>query len=69
MEVLDLLRRAVERPLRNDYEGLSFWVANLLPMDTPDRLKLLTMTSSLERLKHARALLDSANLGRSCMLM
>ena len=68
-EVIDLLRRAAERPLRNDYEGLSFWVANLLPIETPDRLKLLAMTSSLERLKHVRALLDPHHLGRSCMLM
>lgn len=47
---MELLNRAGEKPGSEDHEALSFWVANLLPMDTPERLRLLSMTSTLERL-------------------
>ncbi|KAK9808920.1 hypothetical protein WJX72_006425 [[Myrmecia] bisecta] len=63
MRVLELLHRAGDKPSSAEYERISFWVANLMPMDTADRLRLLGMTSTLERLQFEKDLLQRTDSG------
>lgn len=65
LEVLELLRRAGQQPPAADLEKLSFWVANLLPVDMHQRLQMLAMTSTLERLQMEMNLLSGYRLGSS----
>jgi hypothetical protein len=68
IRVLELLQRAGDKPAPGDAERLSFWVANLLPMDTDDRVHLLGITSTRERLSHEKDLLDRTVSG-GCVVM
>ena len=53
-----------------EYERLSFWAANLMPMDAEDRLRLLSMTSTSERLAYEKELLQTATSGNGgCNVM
>lgn len=66
---MELLQRAGEKPAAGDAERLSFWVANLLPMDTEDRVRLLGITSTKERLTHEKEILDRTTAGDGCVVM
>ena len=69
IRVLELLQRAGDKPPSADAEALSFWVANLMPMDAAERLRLLGLTSSAERLAHERELLARTQAGGTCAVM
>lgn len=47
--VMDLVARAGEKPPVTDEERLSFWCANVVPLDMHERLQLLNLTSSRAR--------------------
>ncbi|BDA43943.1 LON peptidase N-terminal domain and RING finger protein 3 [Coccomyxa sp. Obi] len=70
IRVMELLQRAGEKPAAGDAEALSFWTANLLPMETADRLRLLSLTHTRDRLAYELALFDeNAAAGETCAVM
>jgi hypothetical protein len=67
---MELLQRAGEKPAAGCSEALSFWVANLLPMETADRLRLLGLTHTRDRLAYELSLFDDhAAAGETCAVM
>lgn len=64
--MLDLLSRAGQRPAAHELEKLSFWVANLLPMDTSDRLHVLGTTSTAERFSMELRMLEGGIQTQAC---
>ena len=70
IRVMELLQRAGEKPAAGCSEALSFWVANLLPMETADRLRLLGLTHTRDRLAYELSLFDDhAAAGETCAVM
>ena len=69
IRVLELLQRAGDKPSASDPEALSFWVANLMPMDAAERLRLLGLKSTTERLSHEAELLARTQAGGTCSVM
>ena len=69
IRVLELLQRAGDKPGPGDPEALSFWVANLMPMEGGDRARLLAMSSTRERLAHERDALERTQANGTCALM
>lgn len=68
--VSELLDRAGQKPPRHELERLSFWAANVLPMDSHKRLQLLEITSTPERLQKVRDEYISFQAGGlSCAIM
>lgn len=69
-QVSDLLERAGDKPPRHEVEQLSFWAANVLPMDKHKRLQLLDMDSTSERLEHVRdEYISVYQRGPACSIM
>eukprot|EP00898_Chlorokybus_atmophyticus_P008296 jgi/Chlat1/8468/Chrsp80S07863 len=62
VRLVELLGRAGEMPPRTQYDAFSFWVANLLPIETNDRMSLLRMTSTKQRLAWEAELLSHGDL-------
>lgn len=70
IRVMELLQRAGEKPSPSDAEALSFWTANLLPMETADRLRLLSLTHTRDRLAYELALFNEHSAaGETCAVM
>lgn len=66
---MELLQRAGEKPSAGDAEALSFWTANLLPMETADRLRLLSLTHTRDRLAYELALFNEHSTAETCAVM
>ena len=64
----ELVARAGDRPSSSDAEKFSFWVANLIPLNPSDKYKLLSMTSSADRLKFEHDMLKGGVPGGCCIM-
>ena len=64
----ELVARAGDRPSSSDAEKFSFWVANLIPLNPGDKYRLLSMTSSANRLKFEHDMLRGGVPG-GCSIM
>ena len=64
----ELVARAGDRPSATDAEKFSFWVANLIPLNPTDKYRLLSMTSSADRLKVEHEMLKGGVPG-ACSIM
>ena len=64
----ELVARAGDRPPSSDAENFSFWVANLIPLNASDKYKLLSMTSSADRLKFEHDMLKGGVPGGCCIM-
>ncbi|KAL3138492.1 hypothetical protein ABBQ32_006282 [Trebouxia sp. C0010 RCD-2024] len=64
----ELVARAGDRPASSDAENFSFWVANLIPLNASDKYKLLSMTSSADRLKFEHDMLKGGVPGGCCIM-
>ena len=64
----ELVARAGDRPSSSDAEKFSFWVANLIPLNSSDKYKLLSMTSSADRLKFEHDMLKGGVPGGCCIM-
>lgn len=69
MRLLELLQRAGAKPPLAEVERLSFWAANIIPMDQADRLQLLGQTKTAERLEHEKFILENALQSSGCTVM
>ncbi|KAK9818667.1 hypothetical protein WJX74_001284 [Apatococcus lobatus] len=73
--VLEVLHRAGAKPNAPTPEPLSFWVTSLIPLGTEDRLRLLNLTSTPDRITFARSKLEGMVSGgglsplQSCSIM
>lgn len=64
----ELVARAGDRPSSSDAEKFSFWVANLIPLNPSDKYRLLSMTSSADRLKFEHDMLRGGVPGGCCIM-
>lgn len=64
----ELVARAGDRPSSSDAEKFSFWVANLIPLNPSDKYRLLSMTSSADRLKFEHDMLKGGVPGGCCIM-
>lgn len=73
--VLEVLHRVGAKPNAPVPEPLSFWVTSLIPLGTEDRLRLLNLTSTPDRITFARSKLEGMVSGgglsplQSCSIM
>lgn len=63
----EMVRNAGDMPPTSDLEKLSFWLANLLPVDYNERLSLLRLSKTSERLQRQLNILRDSN-GTSCVV-
>ena len=56
--LIQVLRASADPPKDRHPETLSFWVSKMAPLDPPDQLLLLRMTSPKERLEFIRAMIE-----------
>ncbi|KAK9843647.1 hypothetical protein WJX81_000969 [Elliptochloris bilobata] len=68
VRVLELLRRAGERPPPGDHEALSFWVANLMPFKPSERARMLATSVTRERLAFQLTRLRQTDETNCCVM-
>lgn len=65
---VELVARAGNKPPVADTEAFSFWIANLIPLNSTDKYKLLSMTSSYDRLHFEHEKLKGSSPGVCCVM-
>ena len=65
---VELVARAGSKPAISDTEAFSFWIANLIPLNSSDKYKLLSMTSSMDRLQFEHEKLKGSSPGVCCIM-
>lgn len=65
---VELVQRAGNRPSTTDAEAFSFWIASLIPLNSSDKYRLLSMTSSNDRLEFEHEKLKGSSPG-VCSIM
>ena len=65
---VELVARAGNRPSIEDAEAFSFWIASLIPLNSSDKYRLLSMTSSNDRLEFEHEKLQGSSPG-GCNIM
>ena len=58
--LLELLHRAGDKPPVAEAERLSFWAANIIPMEDRDRLHCLGLSNTAQRITYQKSPLEQA---------
>jgi hypothetical protein len=64
----ELLNQSEGRPNISDPECFSFWIANLLPIRTAERLQFLRLTDTRERLNQEISRLHTVSTDQGCYI-